>query len=266
MTKEKKTAKPRAAVTGGNGADATPQPQAAPASPALPPMYGAVEALSAARHGALRLGRLGGYAHAAKMSSIILGASEIPSAARDYPVVFSDGSEAMAYAVTGYANGVNLQVDTQSAAWRKDAYVPAYVRRYPFIFIESEGGKRLSLGIDPTAPNLSRSEGAPLYDADGKPSEAAKSALAFCKAYKAEMDRTRELVRQVVDTGITVARRADVTLPGGGKAAVGGFRVVDEKKLAALPDEAFLALRKTGALTIIYCHLMSMAAWRNLLA
>ncbi len=200
------------------------------------------------------------------MSSIILAASEIPSAAQDYPVVFSDrGDDAMPYVVTGHAEGANLYVDGEGA-WRKDTYIPAYVRRYPFIFIESDGGKRLSLGIDPTAANLSQGNGAPLYEADGKPSATARNAVAFCKAYKSELDRTKELVRQIVDAGITVARRADVTLPGGGKAAVGGFRIVDEKKLGALPDEAFLALRKSGALTIIYCHLMSMGAWRNLLA
>jgi hypothetical protein len=139
-------------------------------------------------------------------------------------------------------------------------------RRHPFIFIESEEGKRLTLAVDPTSPLLSQSEGASLYEPDGKPSAAAKSALAFCRAYKAEMDRTRVLVRQIIDAGITVARRAEVTLPGGGKAAVGGFRIVDEALLAGLPDEAFLSLRKTGALTLVYCHLMSMAAWRNLLA
>ncbi len=236
------------------------------AQPALPPMYAAIEALSATRHGALKLAASQGYGHAAKMSSIILAASEIPAAAQDFPVVFSDqGDNAMPYAVTGHAEGVNLHVDADGA-WRKDAYIPAYVRRYPFIFIKSDGGKRLLLGVDPGASALSQTEGAPLYKADGKPSATARNAVAFCKAYKSELDRTGVLVRQIMDTGITVARRANVTLPGGGKAAVAGFRIVDEKKLGALPDETFLALRKSGALTIIYCHLMSMGSWRNLLA
>lgn len=272
MASEKKTSAskasekkspPAANMESASPAETSPAPTA---QAALPPMYGGINALSAARHGTLKLTTSKEFRHAAKMSSIILAASEIPSAAQDYPVVFSDrGENAMPYAVTGHAEGSNLHVDVEGA-WRKDTYIPAYVRRYPFIFIESDGGKRLSLGIDPTAANLSQDEGAPLYEADGKPSVTTRNAVAFCKAYKTELDRTRELVRQIVDTGITVARRADVTLPGGGKAAVAGFRIVDEKKLGALPDEAFLALRKSGALTIIYCHLMSMGAWRNLLA
>lgn len=232
----------------------------------LPPMYTAIEALSAARHGKLKLRRAESLAHAASLSSIIIAASEVPAAARDYPVVFSDhDTQAMPYVVTGYAEGVNLHVD-DNGAWRKDAYIPAYVRRYPFIFIEAEHGKRQTLAIDPAAPMLSQTEGAPLYEADGSPSDTTRSALAFCKAYKAEMERTRELVRQIVEAGITVSRRADVNLPGGRKASVGGFRIVDEAKLAALADETFLALRKSGALTLVYCHLTSMAAWRNLLA
>jgi hypothetical protein len=274
----KKPARPRAERKNGQaGADGeAPAPSQTPAAPAvaasrparsgLPPMYSAVEALSAARHGSLRLKRPDGFAHASGLSSIILGASEVPTAARDYPVVFSDrDSDSMPYAVTGYAEGVNLHVDAEGA-WRKDSYVPAYVRRYPFIFIEGEGGQRLTLAIDPAAPVFSLEEGAPLYESDGKPSATAQGALAFCRAYKAEMDRTRELVRQIIQSGITVSRRADVTLPGGRRAAVGGFRIVDEALLGGLPDEEFLALRRTGALTLVYCHLMSMAAWRNLLA
>jgi SapC len=274
MSNEKKAAKARPAVNGkSETVAATPEASApvsaapAPATPAiagLPPMYSGIEALSAKRHGALKLGAPRGFAHAAAMSSILVGASEIPAASRDYPVVFSDReNDAMAYAVTGYAEGVNVHVDSEGA-WRKDQYIPAYVRRYPFIFLESEGGKRLTLGVDARA--LSPAGGVPLYEEDGKPAAAAKNALAFCTAYKKEMDRTRVLVQQIIASGITISRRAEVTLAGGQKAMIGGFRIVDEKKLAALPDEVFLELRRSGALTLVYCHLMSMASWRNILA
>jgi hypothetical protein len=274
MGNDKKAAKAKPAVKGTpeTEAAAPSAPAAAPAAPAaapaagsgLPPMYSGVEALSAQRHGALKLAAPAGFGHAAAMSSILVGASEVPAASRDYPVVFSDReNDAMAYAVTGYAEGVNVHVDGDGA-WRKDAYIPAYVRRYPFIFLESEGGKRLTLGVDPKA--LSQDGKTALYDADGKPSVASKNALAFCTAYKKEMDRTRVLVQQIIASGITISRRAEVTLAGGKKAMIGGFRIVDEKKLAALPDEVFLEMRRSGALTLVYCHLMSMASWRNILA
>ena len=253
-----KTIEPAAAV-----AEAA-APQAAVPARGMPPMYSGVEALSAQRHGSMKLAPRSGFAHAAGMSSILVAASEVPAAARDYPVVFSDReNDSMAYAVTGYAEGVNIHVDSEGA-WRKDAYIPAFVRRYPFIFIESEGGKRMTLGVDPKA--LSEEKGSAIYEADGQPSQTTKNALAFCSAYRNEMDRTRVLVQQIIASGITISRRADVNLPGGKKAMIGGFRIVDEKKLSELPDDAFLEMRRTGALTLVYCHLMSMASWRNILA
>jgi len=39
---------------------------------------------------------------------------------------------------------------------------------------------------------------------------------------------------------------------------VEGFHRIDEAALNALPDEAFLALRKTGALPLAYAQLLSM--------
>lgn len=263
---EKSAAKPLTKKPQNGSETANAGPAGGTGSSGLPPMYDSVQALAANRHAGLRLAPSNGHANAAKMSSIILGASEFAAAARNYPVVFSDDeTDAMAYVVTGYANGVNLYVDAKGA-WRKETYIPAYVRRYPFIFIESEAGKRLTLAIDRNGGWFSETNGTLLYEADGTPSSVTKNGLAFCRAYKTELDRTRVLVRQIVDCGITISRRAEITLPGNKKAMISGFRIVDEKKLAELPDATFLELRKSGALTLIYCHLMSMLTWKNMLA
>ena len=268
MAKVKKTSAAGSPLKARNGVDPK-QEEPAPAETGvarLPPMYQSVQALSANKHAGLRLSPSNGYANAAKMASIIISAPEFPAAARDYPVVFSDHeTEAMAYVVTGYADGMNIYVDNKGA-WRKETYIPAYVRRYPFIFLQSDGGNRLTLAIDQNGGWISESSGTLLYEADGTPSTTTKNGLAFCRAYKNELDRTRTLVRQIVDSGITIGRRAEITLPGGKKATIAGFRIVDEKKLAALPDATFLEMRKSGALTLVYCHLMSMLTWKNMLA
>ncbi len=72
------------------------------------------------------------------------------------------------------------------------------------------------------------------------------------------------LLGQIAETGILVERNADVTLPDETKRRITGFKVVDEQKLGELDDETFLSLRKNGALALIYCHLISMRNWRNI--
>ena len=66
------------------------------------------------------------------------------------------------------------------------------------------------------------------------------------------------------ETGILIEKSADVTLPDGKKTQVTGFRIVDEKAFNELSDKEFIKLRKSGALTLIYCHLWSMRTWKNL--
>lgn len=65
----------------------SPNMPPAPA-PALPPLYQALEALSADRHGALRL-RNAGFGFAAAASAIPVTAEEIAVAARTLPIVFA---------------------------------------------------------------------------------------------------------------------------------------------------------------------------------
>ena len=67
------------------------------------------------------------------LNAIPVSYSEFPVACRDYPLVFTSGDQGQSYApvaVLGLANGENLFF--ADGAWDRSAYLPAYVRRYPF--------------------------------------------------------------------------------------------------------------------------------------
>ena len=236
---------------------------AAPA--ALPMFYRDVTVLTQARHGDLRLRPARDLAFAAVANSIILAPSEFASAAHDYPIVFSPaGAEAAAFAVTGRKAGENhfLGADGQ---WRANSYVPAYVRRYPFVLVSGRDGTTMALAVDSTSDMISTDEGSPLFDG-AEASATARAAVDFCLSFQREIAAGRALIAQIEGHGLLEDRRADVTLPDGSTSQIVGFRLVSEEKLANLPDDAFLDLRRTGALTLIYCHLWSMRGWNNLLA
>jgi hypothetical protein len=55
-----------------------------------------------------------------------------------------------------------------------------------------------------------------------------------------------------------------VTLKDGHALGLSGFRVIDEGKFNALPDETILDWRRKGWLPLIYCHLISTSNWANL--
>lgn len=230
----------------------------------FPMFYDSVVPLNVGSHAGLKIAPMKDYSFAKSANSIILAATEFAQAAVHYPIVFSKiGENIQAFAVTGHTAGENLFVG-EDKKWRLDTYIPAYVRRYPFLLVQSDN-KNLSLGVDEKSSLFSKSGGEALYE-KGEASNIAKHALAFCYNYRQELERTVALLKQINDADILIERSADVSMDGGKKKAkITGFSIVDEKKLSELADDKFLELRKSGALNLIYSHLWSMRAWNNLL-
>lgn len=231
-------------------------------SPALPLFYRRPQALDPARHGALRLAPPGHYGFAGRTNAVALLAPEFPLAARFAPIVFTSGANALPAMVLGLKNDENLFIGADGQ-WERSAYVPAYVRRYPFIFLEQPGGDRLTLCVDEEAEALRDPRGRPLFDGE-KPSEATRQALELCTAFQRDAAASRAFVDALESKGLLVDRRADVALERGDRLALGGFRVIDETKFNAVDDATFLDWRKRGWIGLVYCHLLSSANWAGL--
>ena len=145
-----------------------------------------------------------------------------------------------------------------------NTYVPAYVRRYPFILVNDPQQNSLSLAVDLTASNIGESVSGETFYVDGQPADLAKRALQFCVLYQQAALNSAAICQAIGAAGILIERSAEFTLPSG-KSRLTGFMIVDEAAFNQLPDDKILALHKAGALPAIYAHLMSMKAWRNLL-
>ena len=166
-------------------------------------------------------------------------------------------------AVLGVRGQENLFVDAQGQ-WRAGAYIPAYVRRYPFIFMENEDRSQFTLCVDeghlggrgPRQPVLRRSRRAHRPGAQ---------LLEFCRDYQNQHAYTMEFARALAEADLLVENRADITLPDGQRLAMSGFKVIDEAKFNKLPDEEFLRWRANGWLPLVYYHLLSINTWPALI-
>jgi len=266
------TAKKTPAKAAGKKAPAKKAPAKKPATKStneasnnFPMFYNSISVMNKDTHGGLRIVPPKSYDFAKAANSIIVMASEFAQAAMHYPIVFGQiGQDTVSFAVTGHIEGSNNFVDSKGK-WRAETYIPAYVRRYPFILVQSQDSKQLSLAIDETSDTLVKRTGEALYE-NGEPTQTAKNALQFCASYRKEMERTAALMNQISETGILIERTAEVTTAKDGeKQRIVGFSIVDEKALMALDGKKFLELRDSGALNLIYCHLWSMRVWNNLL-
>ncbi len=264
-TTEKKAAKPAAKAQTAKADKEKTATEDAPKQTGNPMFYEQIAILNATEHGDLKVKELDNFKFAAGANSIVLTVSEFSIAALDYPIVFGkSGDSYTPFAVTGYKQGENVFVDDKGN-WRDKAYVPAYVRRYPFFLAESNDRTTLSLGVDLAYEGISKKDGKAIYD-KGEPGEVAKNALNFCARFRGELEKTNNLMKQLADMDLLVERSATVQLRDNDPARIVGFSIVDEKKLNELDDAKFLELRKSGLLTLIYCHLWSMRIWDNLLA
>lgn len=225
-------------------------------------LYREVTVLNADQHASLRVAPAKNVKFAAGLNSIRLAASELPQAATSYPVVFAETKDGWcAYAVTGHASGKNEFID-DAGKWREGCYIPAFVRRYPFILAVDNEKKTYSLAADMTSELLNEEEGAPLFEGS-KPSQAGMNALKFCTSLHEQLQASSAIIKQIADTGILQSRRAEFTKPDRSRHVIEGFNTVDEAKLRELPDDKFLELRKSGALNLVYCQLWSMRTWNS---
>lgn len=189
--------------------------------------------------------------------------SEIASAMKHYPVIFSAEDNPLPMAVVGIIDERNLFVD-DSGEWETGAYIPGYIRRYPFALAGDNNSDRMAIIVDGAYEGITAKPDTPFFEGD-KPSEAMNQAMEFCKSYEQETLMTREFGKRLAAMGVVKSQVAQYTPQGGEAQPFAQYFGVDEKLLNELPEDKFLELRKTNMLPILYAQLMSMGNWRMMM-
>ena len=205
-----------------------------------------------------------GLRFSAKTNSVLLAAVEFPQACRHFPIVFAKTADkqVLPVALLGFRDQENLFVDA-GGRWIGE-YVPAYIRRYPFVLARGEASQELTVCIDESYPGFGADEGQALFNAKGEPTDHLNVVLAFLKDYQTQIGRTEVFLRNLLDLDLLVDVSASVNLPGGERYSLTGFTMVDEGKLQALSDEKVMRLFRSGELAWVYSHLLSLANFSRL--
>lgn len=226
-------------------------------------IYESAVPVTAQRHGKWSLEPANDFSFSRRVNSVPLTAVEFPNAAAEYAIVFAGTKDAVIPVVLlGMRTDENLYL-ADGGGWQAK-YVPAFVRRYPFVFSTSTDGRTLTLCIDESYPRLNQeSRGERLFDDESKPTPFVERALKFLEQYQVEFHRTQMFCKQLVELDLLEPMRAQANLGNGEKLSLVGFMATNRDKLKALPAEKLAELVKSGALELLYLHLNSM---RNLTA
>lgn len=228
----------------------------------LPQFYQSPVALDSSRHACLGISPSPtGFSFAAKAQSVILAGVEFFEAGREFPIIFSqtENGRMLPVALLGLEREENLFVDGQGG-WQ-GSYIPAYIRRYPFI--NTEGGT-MAVCFDEFFDGFNAPESVPLFQ-DGGPSQKLKEITEFLKDYYQQMKRTEELGALLAQAGLLKQIDAQVNLNDGRSFALNGMLVVDEERLNMLPDVDLVRLFRSGMMALIHAHLLSLKSFGALL-
>lgn len=221
-------------------------------------IYETAVPLSFSRHHDCSLEMQGNYEFSGKINSVPLMAVEFPQAASEYPIVFAGGEgRLMPAVIVGVRGNENLFVK-RDGTWSA-AYIPAFVRRYPFVFSQSQDGERLILCIDEAFSGFNREgRGQRLFGDAGKPTSYVDNMLNFLQEYQLQLRRTQVFCERLAALQLLDPMQAQVETASGERMALGGFMAVDRAKLKALPGDKLAELSKTDELELLYLHLQSM--------
>lgn len=209
------------------------------------------------------------HAFVGESNIVPLTVAEFPAAALSYPIIFL-GDQKMPVVAMGLQAGTNLYVKADGG-FRPDSYLPAFARRYPFVFANDDQGERMIMCVDMDSPSVTANNPDVPFFVEGKPSPFLENAMNFCTDFETERRRTESFVKLLTDMDLLTTRETVYTPQNpdgsaGEPQKIAEYYAVDDKKLNELPAEKFMELRANGALTHIYAHLNSLLSWDKLIA
>lgn len=205
-----------------------------------------------------------GFAFASEVNSVPVVLGEFAQAGLDYPIVFAGarGAEVPA-ALLGLLPNHNLFVDDQGR-WADGAYVPAFVRRYPFVLAGKGDAADFTVCIDEAFPGLTDQGGEPLFNADGTDGPVVKHAVAFLSDFQQGLRLTEAFTRRLRALDLLVEKTINVQGTGREPSVLQGLWIVDESRLRALKPKQLQTSMFNGDLAAIYAHLQSLHGVRRL--
>ncbi len=231
----------------------------------LPIFYRAIEPLNVTQHGKMKVRPVLDMSEVAKTHAIPLTVDEFSLVQRHYPIVFSIGDKPIPIALMGLNENVNVFLEEDGKPIDPSLYIPAYVRRYPFLLARMRpDSDELSLCFDPTARAVGDfDEGEALFDGE-QPSKATLAILEFCEQFEAAGQRTSAFMEELTKSDLLMDGEVAIQPEGYEQPFIyRGFRMVDEDKLRELRGDELRRMNQNGMLALIFAHLFSLTQMRD---
>jgi hypothetical protein len=225
----------------------------------LPLFYNDLIPISSQQHADWKLRAIAGATFLKTAHAVPLLVEEFIHASRFYPIVFSLGDDPVPLVLMGLNDGVNAVVDDKGM-FPDEWYVPAYVRRYPFMLARLRpDSDEMSLCVDPTSDAVGQfDEGDPIFE-DGAPSERTKAILQFCEQVEQGSALTASFFADLKEQKLLTDGEFTAQPTGAPQPYVyRGFQIISEDALKNLRGDVARKWMQSGLLPLVYAHLFSL--------
>lgn len=197
-----------------------------------------------------------------------LVASEAPKAANVYPIVFSPVGKPVPIALFRLNDGENpfaLGNGRQSKM-----YVPAAVRRYPYMASEIRGSQNLVLSVDASqlmpfsqSSNTSELE-PPLFSNGGQATDHFYQVAEFCRVFEEHNQATYKVLTLLEKMHLLESATIEVFRRGVKVGESGQVKVIQSKRFSELSKTERALLKRYEVLPLIAAHFSSLLNLKHL--
>ncbi len=195
---------------------------------------------------------------ARKINSVPIVGFEMKEAVKYYPTLFAvdeNGNHSLV-ALLGLEDNRNLYV-SEEGNWTVP-YVPAFVRRYPFVPARGQNQDEIMICFDDQSGLLKTEGGARLFDEQGEPTERLNMVTELLRDYQFQADRTNEFIKRLIESELLIERSIQLRMVNGREVHINGLKIIDEEKLRSLSEAKAMEFLRSGELGLIYFHLASL--------
>ena len=225
------------------------------------------EVLSKEKHRHLRIKT--GYG--AALGDAVMYVMTYPMEFRDiqgcYPILFTKDSNTggfFAAAVLGFEADQNLFL--QDNGWDA-AYVPAMVRRQPFLIATGREGDTGTpvVSLDLGHPRVSQDDGEALFDADGSATEFLNQKIALLDKLHRGLQHGSGYIDTLLQHQLLEQITLDITFKDGSRKSVENFYSIAEQRLYQLEGVVLDSLNRAGYLQPVFMAVASLSRMRDVI-
>jgi len=221
-------------------------------------MYQNVEVILKKEHKNLGVKNIKDFKHAKELTASMITLDEFYLACKNYPIVFTKNEEEGWFAVALLGLDKTNNFVNKNGKWKENHYIPAYIRRYPFIYVKN--GDELLLGFDAEQKiDKKDAEDRYFFEENEEPSEFVNNVLSFLNDVRRSSIATKEFIEQL--DKLDILEESELN---GKDININGFWVVNEEKLNKLTKKNQTILCDKKYMQPITAHLISLSNIQNL--